>query len=195
MHQRIERFAIGCWIYRSACRIQQDGRMNVHGRAEKTEQLLAELKRLCKPHWDPEAPKSTGAANDFRLLVNEIMRLAERGELFLFVTAEPVTQPNGATKPVSGTNNEAERTLRNPSQARDTGRANKTASGTRRQTVLASVLESLRLYLQKFTLKDVLAEVMKWTTTGISCFRRLVKKLKLKVRKNVLDDVIPIPTG
>ena len=38
----------------------------------------------------------------------------------------------------------AERTLRSPAQARDTGRTNKTPTGARRQTVIVSVLESLR---------------------------------------------------
>jgi hypothetical protein len=65
-------------------------------------------------------------------------------QLFTFVTAEPVEKPNGETLAVLGTNNEAERTLRSPAQARDTGRTNKTAAGARRQTVIVSVLESLR---------------------------------------------------
>jgi len=50
-------------------------------------------------------------------------------ELFTFVTAKPVQQPNGTTKPVDGTNNEAERSLRNAAQARKTGRTNKTSDG------------------------------------------------------------------
>ena len=37
-------------------------------------------------------------------------------------------------------------------QARDTGRTNKTLVGARRQTIIVSVLESLRLYLPTFTL-------------------------------------------
>src|SRR6202011_619117 len=99
---------------------------------------------------------------------------ALHGELFPFVTGKPVQQPNGATKPVDGTNNEAERTLRGPAQARTTGRTNKTTAGARRQTILTSVLESLRLYLKTFTLSSVVEEIKRWYTTGRSCFRKLL---------------------
>jgi hypothetical protein len=96
--------------------------------------------------------------NDCRLLVNEAMRLMLAEELFTFVTAAPVKQPNGETQPVRGTNNEAERTLRSAAEARKTGRTSKTLAGARRQTILTSVLQSLRLYLPTFTLASVIAE-------------------------------------
>jgi len=35
-----------------------------------------------------------GPDNDYRLLVNEVMRLMLHKQLFTFVTAAPVTQPN-----------------------------------------------------------------------------------------------------
>lgn len=88
------------------------------------------------------------------------MRLLLERELFTFVTAKPVEQPNGATQPVGGTNNEAERTLRGPAQTRKTGRTSKTIAGARRQTILTSVLESLRLYLTSFTLSSVIEETV-----------------------------------
>ena len=47
---------------------------------------------------------------------------------------------------VPGNNNESERTLRSPAQARDTGHTNKALPGARRETVIVSVLESLRLH-------------------------------------------------
>src|ERR1700683_4925702 len=102
------------------------------------------------------------------------------GHLFTFETQKPVKQPNGEIKPVAGTNNEAERTLRNPAQARKTGRTNKTAAGARRQSILASVLESLRLYLPTYTLQSVIEEVQRWSLTGRSCFEELLEKLRLK---------------
>src|SRR5258707_15717919 len=86
------------------------------------------------------------------------MRLMLAQQLFTFVTATPAAQPNGVTPPLGATNNEAERTLRNPAAARQTGRANKTIAGARRQTILTSVLESLRLYLPTFMLSRLLAE-------------------------------------
>jgi transposase len=163
-------------IYRAACGAQRDQRLGDAGRARKVSILEDELDALCTPNWFPEQQPLEGLANDFRLLVNEIMRLALSGQLFTFVTAKPVTQPNGATQPVAGTNNEAERTLRNPAAARDTGRANKAVNGARRQTILTSILESLRLYLQTFTLASVVDELERWRQAGQSCFTRLLKK-------------------
>jgi hypothetical protein len=126
--------------------------------------------------------------------------LAER--LFRFVTAEPVEKPNGEMPVVSGTNNEAERTLRSPAQARDTGRTNKTAAGARRQTVIVSVLESLRRHLPTFTLSTVIEEIRRWCGTGRSCFARWVEKLGLTGRGladdrriSLLDRLIPVPDG
>ena len=46
--------------------------------------------------------------------------------------------------------------------------------------MITSVLDSLRAHVPKLTLKTALEELHRWQQTGISCFRRLVKKLKLK---------------
>ena len=122
------------------------------------------------------------------------MRLMMANELFTFVTAPPVKQVDGSTEPVGGTNNEAERTLRGAAQARKTGRTNKTNTGARRQTILTSVLESLRLYLPTFTLATVLEEIDRWWIAGCSCFEKLQKKLKLSSpEKPVIDRLFPIP--
>jgi hypothetical protein len=57
-----------------------------------------------------------------------------------------------------------------------------------------SVLESLRVYLPKFTLGTVMEEINHWWQTGQSCFSKLLKKLKLnQPAQSVLDDVLPIP--
>ena len=124
------------------------------------------------------------------------MRLALARQLFTFVTAPPVEQPNGGCQAIDGTNNEAERTLRNVAQARQTGRTNKTSNGARRQTILTSVLESLRLYLATFTLASVLAEIGRWSEAGRSCFAELLEKLNLtSAEQPVLDRVLPHPSG
>ena len=108
----------------------------------------------------------------------------------------PAAQPNGASQPVSGTNNEAERTLRSPAEARKTGRTSKTLVGARRQTIIVSVLESLRLYLPTFTLATVIAEINRWWQAGQSCFTKLLKKMKLQPRaESILDKVMPVPDG
>ena len=97
---------------------------------------------------------------------------------------------------MAGTNNEAERTLRTPAQARDTGRTNKTTVGARRQTIIVSVLESLRVYLPTFTLKSVIAEMDRWQAAGRSCFRTMLNKLKLPApAQSPLDKLLPIPDG
>ncbi len=123
-------------------------------------------------------------------------------QLFTFVTAEAVEKPNSETLVVSGTNNEAERTLRSPAQARDTGRPNKTVAGARRQTVIVSVLESLRQHLSTFTLSSVIEGIRRWSETGRSCFARWATKLGLTDqglrddgRLSLLDRVIPVPDG
>lgn len=183
-------------IYRQAVRVQGDGRLGDAGRARKVAQLEEELLELCSPMWFAELPPLEGLANDYRLLVNEIMRLLLAEELFTFVTARPAEQPNGESQAVGGTNNEAERTLRNPAEARKTGRTSKTVHGARRQTILSSVLQSLRLYLPSFTLAKVIEEAQGWLATGQSCFGQLVEELGLtRPTHSILDEVLPSATG
>jgi transposase len=158
--------------------------------------LEDEVLELCSPMWLADLPPSEGPDNDYRLLVNEVMRLLLAEELFTFVTAKPVEQPNGKAQAVAGTNNEAERTLRNPAGARKAGRTNKTVAGARRQTIVTSVLESLRLYLATFTLPNVIEEVQSWLAKGRSCFEQLLEKLGLPLpAQSILDDVLPNPSG
>ncbi len=140
-------------LYRSACRVQQDGRRSQAGRAQKVAELDDDIFDLCLPVWRLELPPlEEGPENDYRLLVNEVMRLMLDKQLFTFVTAEPAQQPNGACQPVAGTNNEAERTLRNPAAARDTGRANKACEARvarrscERAGITACVLEDIHIH-------------------------------------------------
>jgi hypothetical protein len=189
-------------IYREACRVQRDRRLSAEGRKVKVGLLDDKILELCGPMWAAELPPSEGPEDDYRRLCNELMRVMLAKQLFTFVTAEPVEKPNGETLAVSGTNNEAERTLRSPAQARDTGRTNKTASGARRQTVIVSVLESLRQHLSSFTLSSVIEEIRRWSETGRSCFARWAEKLGLTGhglpddgRPSLLNRVIPVPDG
>ena len=182
-------------IYRAACRVQQDGRLGDAGRARKVGELDDAILELCGPMWAADLPPLEGADNDYRLLANELMRLMLAKQLFTFVTTPPVQQPNGESRTVGATNNESERTLRSPAQARDTGRTNKTMVGARRQTILTSVLQSLRLYLPTFTLASMIAEVQRWVEQGRSCFAKLLEKLKLHLPDHsVLDRVLPQPS-
>jgi len=189
-------------IYREACRGQRDRRLSVEGRKEKVSLLDDRILELCGPMWVAELPPGEGPEDDYRRLCNELMRVMLAEQLFTFVTAEPVEKPNGETLLASGTNNEAERTLRTPAMARNMGRTNKTVAGARRQTVIVSVLESLRQHLSTFTLSSVIKEIRRWSETGRSCFARLVEKLGLTRRElpddgrlSLLDRVIYVPDG
>jgi transposase len=184
-------------IYRQACRLQKDKRFSAAGRQRKVEDLEQDIMELCAPQWDLQSPPlPDGPANDYRLLVHEIVHVMLDNELFTFVTAPPVTKPNGQSEPVSGTNNEAERTQRPQAQARDTGRTNKTINGARRQTILVSVLESLRLYLLTYNLDSIINEIKGWWQAGQSCFTKLLRKMKLPhPTESILDKVLPAPDG
>src|SRR3984957_5867421 len=183
-------------IYRAACRVQRDGRLGDAGRARKVADLENEVCQLCSAMWLANLAPSEGPENDYRLLVNEVMRLLLAEELFTFVTGKPVEQPNGKTQAVAGTNNESERTLRSPAEARKTGRTSKTVAGARRQTIVTRVLESLRLYLSTFTLPNVIAEVQGWLAKGRSCFEELLEKLGLpQPTQSILEEVLPNPSG
>jgi hypothetical protein len=187
-------------IYRAACRLQRDQRFTAAGRAAKVAALDDEIFELCGAvHF---AEKLSALDNAHRLLVAEVFRLMMAQQLFTFVIAAPVEQPNGQTAPVAGTNNEAERSLRNAAQARKTGRTNKTMDGARRQSILTSVLESLRVYLPTFTLASVVEELRRWATTGCSCFETLLEKLAPRaLTRSILDELYAdaspnaVPTG
>lgn len=182
-------------IYRAACRLQRDGRFGEAGRRRKIGELNDQILDLCGPMWCAELPPSEGTLNDYRLLVNELMRLMLREQLFPFVTTPPAEMPNGQTMAVGGTNNEAERTLRCPGQARRTGRTDKTPRGARRRTVIVSVLESLRQHLPTLTLCSVIDEIRRWNTAGRSCFAELAAKLNLSPpAEPALDLLIPGPS-
>ena len=177
-------------IYQEACRVKRDRRFGMEGRKRKVAELDDAILDLCGPVWFAELPPLEGSANDYRLLANEVFRLMLQQQLFTFVTADDVEQPNGKTIKVSGTNNEAERTLRNPTGARDTGRTSKTKRGTRRRTITQSVLESLRVYLPEFTLSSVITEINRWQDCGMSCFTQLLIQLNLPPPEgSVLDSV------
>ncbi len=79
-------------IYREACRVQRDQRLNDAGRARKVATLDEEILELCGAMWCAELPKLQGPEDDYRLLTEELMRLMLAQQLFTFVTAKPVKQ-------------------------------------------------------------------------------------------------------
>jgi len=169
-------------LYRKACRIKKDRRLGPAGRQRKVAQLDDEVLELCTARWLDQTPTPDETENAYRCLANELMRLMLGRELFTFVTEAAV----------DGTNNEAERALRGSALARKTGRTSKTLRGARRQSILQSVLESLRKQLSEFTLGSVVAEVLRWSRRGRSCFAELAQSLGLPSRdESVLEALFP----
>jgi len=137
-------------------------------------------------------PQEEEALEGHRKLVNELMRLVLKEQLFTFVTGGIIEQPNGESSPMAGTNNVSERDLREPSKDRNIGRGSKTSNGGRRRTVLKSVLGSLRLYLSEFSLENIIEEVKHWANDGKSCFHNLLERMKLPPPEApILDALFP----
>ena len=174
-------------LYRKALKVKRDRRLGERGRERNVTELENELIDLCpdsKRWWDETAVLDE-AEDACRLLANELMRLLLDRELFTFVLEADV----------AGTNNESERTLRDSAQARKTGRTNKTLFGARRQTIVRSVLESLRTQLPCYCLDTVVEEIRRWWQRGRSGFRELAERYGLgSPGTSVLDTVLPLPS-
>lgn len=183
-------------LYGRVCGVQRDQRLSAAGRMAKVTELEDELCMLCLPGWLLAKPAASSSADTYRLLAQELLRLLYAEELFTFVTAPPVVQVKGDSKAVSGTNNEAERTLRGVATARKVGRTNKSMMGARCQTIVTSVLGSLRLYLPKFCLTTVVEEIKGWWSAGQSCFAAMLAKLGMaKPKGGILEQIYLEPSG
>ena len=156
-------------IYRQGKAIAADTRLSEAGRRARVKPLVDAVNDCTGVRFSDETKPADEAEKDFFNLTREIVRLMSGDELFTFVIYPEA----------DGTNNISERQLRDAAQDRVTGQTNKTERGARRRTVITSVLDSLRAHVPRLTLKTVLKELDRWQETGISCFRQLVKKLKL----------------
>lgn len=156
-------------VYHRGKAIAADKRLNEAGRRARVEQLVETICDCTGDRFSDTRQPGDDAEKDFFNLTHEIVRLLGEDELFTYAI-----HPAAA-----GTNNESERTLRHPARDRVTGQTNKTVSGARRRTVIASVLDSLRVHLPQLTLQSVLDEINAWYQQGVSCFRRLVQSLEL----------------
>jgi transposase len=174
-------------VYRAAKRASVDQRLKETGRAARVAELVDVLSALCVSRCkvDGQLLKSDDETDhEFDNLVQEIARLMCDCELFTFVL-----HPEAG-----GTNNEAERSLRDAAQDRRTGRTSKTLRGAQRRTILVSVLESLKLHLSKFTLSSVQTEIQTWWQSGESLFVRLLKTCGLDPpTQSRLNILVPIP--
>jgi transposase len=149
-------------LYYDAKRTAADKRLGEAGRQHRVAELEGRLCALCHPYWRETTSAMKPHERDFANLVNELLRCVMDEELFTFVLL-PHVDP---------TNNLAERLQRSPAQDRQAGRTSKTAAGAHRRSILVSVLESLRVNLESFTLANVLKEVTGWMRTGTSLFAK-----------------------
>lgn len=147
-------------IYRDGKRAAADGRLGEEGRKKRVADLEGRLCELLLRYPKETTPTMSPHERDFTNLVNELGRLVMAEELFTFVL-EPE---------LDATNNLSERELRGPALDRKAGRTNKTATGAHRRSVIVSVLQSLRMNLDTFSLTTVLQEVTRWMQEGISLF-------------------------
>ena len=174
-------------VYRSACASATDRRLGDAGRQRRSDELEEQLRGLCWEHRPSDhRPPADTVERDSRNLAAEIVRLMGVDELFTFVKVPGV----------SGTNNESERTLRDPAQDRRTDQTSRSIGGARRRTILASVLESLRTRLPQIDLRAILNEVADWARSGLSCFGRAVNALGLApLDHSPLDQLVPLPSS
>jgi hypothetical protein len=157
-------------LYRDAKRAAADQRLGEEGRKRRVSELEGRLCDLWRPYWPARTtPDMKPHERDFANFIDEVMRLCLAEELFTFVLEPELVDP---------TNNLSERQLRDPALARKAGRTNKTSTGAHRQSVIVSVLQSLRANLATFTLASVLAEVTHWMRDGISLFAKQWQKIK-----------------
>jgi hypothetical protein len=192
--QRFEALRDGLFeIYRKAVRLQDDRRYQDEGRRDAVYRLQDKLHDLicveCEIH---EGQCYQGALEEFRLLINELLKLSVDESLFSFVTTPPAPRPNGTELQASGTNNEAERTLRLTAKARKCDQASKTVRGARRRTIIVSTMESVRYFVRTYTLATITAEILSWTANGVSCFELHLQSITNAQRlKNTLAKLYP----
>lgn len=160
-------------VFRRAQQARQDGRLSAAGREKKVSELHDALWYAAEPHqrlWEhPRTPDERTFSN----LVYEFFRLVEADELFTFVR-HPEVEP---------TNNASEREIRDPALDRDASRTSKSDWGARRRSIVQSVLASLKKQLESFTLASVVAEAMRWLTTGQSRFREQLAAAKAELTR------------
>ena len=158
-------------LYYDAKRAAADGRLSAEGRKRRVAEFEGRLCDLCRPYWREPAPDMPPHERDFVNVVKELMERLFDEELFTFVL-------NPA---VDATNNLAERLQRSPAKDRAAGRTSKTAAGSHRRSVISSVLESLRVNLSPFTLRNVVDEVTRWMKEGISLFKQQLQAITASV--------------
>ena len=150
-------------IYRDAKRYAADKRLKETGRRKKALELESRLWTLCGEYFEADVPENARAdERAFRNLNQELLRLDDGNELFLFVL-NPDVPP---------TNNAGERAFRFVAGERATGRTSKTDRGAHRRSVLGSVLTSLSMQWEHFTIATLLEHVLSALRNGTRLFEK-----------------------
>ena len=150
-------------IYRDAKRYSADKRLKETGRRKKAVELEGRLWTLCGEYFEANVPEdATADERAFMNLNKELLRLDDTSELFLFVL-----NPN-----VPPTNNAGERAFRFVAPERAAGRTSKSDRGARRRSVLGSVLTSLSMQWEHFTLATLLEHVLNAVRSGARLFQK-----------------------
>jgi len=155
-------------LYREAKRYQQDRRLGRAGRERRVIQLEDKLGAICRRANEELPDDAAPDLRDFVNLQNELMRCLVEESLFTFVLIPEV----------EATNNRSERTARGPSEAKHAGRTSKNDHGSRRRSILTSVLTSTLQNVAQPTLAAVVDEVVRWRKSGMSLFRRQLQAIR-----------------
>ena len=161
-----------------AASVKGDGLNTTEGRRAVIDELQARITELCNRHEETIiTPKAAAKAQypleptaapvaTFILLQRE---LADQLKcLFVFVE-HPEVEP---------TNNRTERNARREAEIRKGARTSKTATGAKRRSTIVTVFASLQTRIANFTLTNMLAEVNRWSTAGISRFQDELDAMK-----------------
>jgi hypothetical protein len=161
-----------------AASVKGDGLNTTEGRRAVIDELQARITELCNRHEETIiTPKAAAKAQypleptaapvaTFILLQRE---LADQLKcLFVFVE-HPEVEP---------TNNRSERNARREAEIRKGARTSKTATGAKRRSTIVTVFASLQTRIANFTLTNMLAEVNRWSTAGISRFQDELDAMK-----------------
>ena len=188
-------------IYHASCRVQRDRRLSAAGRTEKVAMLEDEVFHLCVAMWAAELPPGEGPEDDYRRLCNELMPAEPGAATIHFRDGRPGTEAQRRNDGHLGNEQRIRTNAPLPGASPGYGPYQQDVGCARRQTVIVSVLESLRQYLSSFTLSSVIEEIGHWLEAGRSCFARLAAKLGLTGgqphadRPSLLDRLLPVPGG
>jgi transposase len=153
-------------IFSKAKELKQDSKLTHKQKKQKVEDLKQKIHTLCT---EKDTKMSKDTLKDTREFVNlqkNLMR--NNNDLFTFVLH----------KEVEPTNNRAEQALRFTAKARNNYQTSKTAKGSKRRSIIASVLASLKQNLPTFSLKTVTEEIIKRQQEGKSLFQIQLQKLQ-----------------